>query len=308
MNSRVRFYQFVAWNRHIFLFITISIFYLWAFHISATWWSFTRVWTTASLLKSPGVFLVFWSISIMQLFGQSLLVLLFPSPPVPLLIHWWLYQVHQSQLVKTPLSCSIVFFSIPKKGLGIYPSFHLLSILICGQLEKQSSQFCKLLIIIRSGRLAEIRWSVCIPISWWSLRVSFSMTDSGLCMYHLFLWSNFNFLHNSQWIILLTQSCLFLYSFCANLLHSLIMWLTVSSLSPHSLHLLFCRVLSILALIWLVLIALFRTAIRSDSVSIIISSNIISISIIIISSSCSSSGCSFIIIVIIIINEIPCLW
>ena len=48
-----------------------------------------------------------------------------------------------------------------------------------------------------------------------------------------------------------------LYSFCANLPHSLIMWLMVSSLSPHSLHLLFCCVLSILALIWLVLTALF---------------------------------------------------
>ena len=35
----------------------------------------------------------------------------------------------------------------------------------------------------------------------------------------------------------------------ANLLHLLIMWLIVSSLSPHSLHLLFCWVLSILAFI-----------------------------------------------------------
>ena len=37
-----------------------------------------------------------------------------------------------------------------------------------------------------------------------------------------------------------TQLCLVLYSFCANLLHSLVMWLMVSSLSPHRLHLLFC--------------------------------------------------------------------
>ena len=47
-----------------------------------------------------------------------------------------------------------------------------------------------------------------------------------------------------------TQSCLALYFFCANLLHLVIMWLIVSSLSPHSLHSLFCCVLSILALIW----------------------------------------------------------
>ena len=126
-----------------------------------------------------------------------------------------------------------------------------------------------LLIIIRSGLLAEIRWSVCISRSHRSLCVLFSRAGAGLCIYHLFVWSNLNFLHICQWITLPTQSCLFLYSFCANLLHSLIIWLMVSSLSPHSLHLLFCCVLSILALIWLVLMALFCAAIRRDSVSLL---------------------------------------
>ena len=55
---------------------------------------------------------------------------------------------------------------------------------------------------------------------------------------------------------------------CANLLHSLIMWLIVLFLSPHSLHFLFCWVLSILALIWWVLMVLFCAAIRRDSVSL----------------------------------------
>ena len=73
--------------------------------------------------------------------------------------------------------------------------------------------------------------------------VSFSWTDAGLCIYYLFIWSNFSFLHISRWITLPNQSCLVLYSFCANLLHSLIMWLLVSSLSPHNLHLLFCLLL-----------------------------------------------------------------
>ena len=59
----------------------------------------------------------------------------------------------------------------------------------------------------------------------------------------------------SQWITLPTPSYLVLYTFCANLLHSVIMWLIVSPLSPHNLHLLFYCVLSILALIWLVLMA-----------------------------------------------------
>ena len=127
--------------------------------------------------------------------------------------------------------------------------------------------FLLLLIIIRSGLLAEMRWSVCISKSHRSLCMSFSRTGAGLCIYHLLAWSNLNFLHSSLWITLPTQSCLAWYS-CSNLLHSLIMWLIVSSLSPHSLHLLFRCVLSILALIWLVLMALFCAAIRRDSVSL----------------------------------------
>ena len=99
--------------------------------------------------------------------------------------------------------------------------------------------------------------------------MTFSWTGVGLCIYHLFVWSNFNFLHNSQWITLPTQSYLVLYSYCANLQHSLIMWLMVSSLSPHKLHFMFCLVLSILALIWWILIALFSAAIRRDSVCLL---------------------------------------
>ena len=131
-----------------------------------------------------------------------------------------------------------------------------------------NSLFFFLLIIIRSGLLAEIRWSMCTSKSQKSLCASFSRTGAGLCIYHLFIWSNLNFLHISQSITLPTQSCLVLYFFCANLQHSLIMWLMVSSLSPHSLHLLFSCFLSILVLIWLVLMVLFYDTIRRDSVSL----------------------------------------
>ena len=44
-----------------------------------------------------------------------------------------------------------------------------------------------LLIITRLGRLAEIRWSVFISKSQRSVCVSFPRTDSGLCIYHLFV-------------------------------------------------------------------------------------------------------------------------
>ena len=150
-----------------------------------------------------------------------------------------------------------------------YLSFFSLSLrFILWSTGTAKRQFCKfsfLLIIIRSGLLAGIVDPfVCLR----SLCESFSRTGAGLCIYHLLVWSNWNFLLISQWITLPTQLCLALYSFCANLLHSLIMWLMVSSLSPHSLHLLFCCVLSILALMWLVLMALFCAAIRRNSVSL----------------------------------------
>ena len=93
-----------------------------------------------------------------------------------------------------------------------------------GKVHYSASSFFFLLTINRSGRLVEIRWSVCITKSQRILCVSFSRMDSGLCTHHLFIWSNSNFLHNSQWITFLTQLCLILYSLCTNLLHSLIMW------------------------------------------------------------------------------------
>ena len=51
-----------------------------------------------------------------------------------------------------------------------------------------------LLIIIRSHRLAEIWWSVCILKSQRKLCVSFSKTDTRLCIYHLFFYYYYLFL------------------------------------------------------------------------------------------------------------------
>ena len=54
--------------------------------------------------------------------------------------------------------------------------------------------------ILSSGLLADIWWSVCMLKSHRSLCESFSRTGAGLCIYHLLVWSNLNFLHISQWI------------------------------------------------------------------------------------------------------------
>ena len=131
-----------------------------------------------------------------------------------------------------------------------------------------ASSLFLLFIIIRYCRLAEIRWSVCMSKFHRGLCASFSKIYVGLCIYYLLVWSNLSFLHNYQWITLPTKSCVVLYPFCANLLHSLIMWLIILSLSPHKLHLLFCCVLYSLALIWSVLLALFCAAIRRDRFSL----------------------------------------
>ena len=86
--------------------------------------------------------------------------------------------------------------------------------------------------------LSLIRWNVTISFVFESPR-EFSWTDSGLCIYDLSAWSNFYLSHNFQWITYPTLSCLVLCPFCTSLLHSLMVWWTVSSLSLHSLNFLF---------------------------------------------------------------------
>ena len=99
-------------------------------------------------------------------------------------------------------SCCFFFNSLVRPDT--YLSFRFLSSLLCisrdSKMHNQGSFF--LLIITRSDRLAEIKGSVFISKFLWSWCVSFSRTDSGLCIYYLFVWSNFNSLHNSQWITL----------------------------------------------------------------------------------------------------------
>ena len=89
------------------------------------------------------------------------------------------------------------FFSSLASWRYLYPSFHFLLILLCGQLGQQSPQFYKfsfffffffffLLVIIRSGHLAEIRGYVSMSKSQEFVCVSFSKTDARFCIHHLF--------------------------------------------------------------------------------------------------------------------------
>ena len=145
---------------------------------------------------------------------------LFQTLPVPLPLLQWLYRVHRLQLVSPSPSCSIVF-SVLYQCLGTYLAFRFPSVLLSAK-STIRQDLCFLLTITRSGRLAEIRWSVCILIFQRTLWFSFSRTDSGLSICHLFPWSNLNYLHCSQWITFPTQSCLLLYYFCC--IHLLCDW------------------------------------------------------------------------------------
>ena len=85
--------------------------------------------------------------------------------------------------------CSIVF----KFSNTIYVLIFLFTFFYFYSVVLQFGRFSFLLTITRSGQLAEIRWSVCIPKSLKSMCVSFCRRNSRLCVYHLFLWSNLLF-------------------------------------------------------------------------------------------------------------------
>ena len=113
------------------------------------------------------------------------------------------------------LSCSTVFHFTCKVEVFIllFIFFQFYSVVIWDSKVHYLLSSLFLLIITRSGRPVEIKWYVCILKSQSSLWVSFSGPDSELCIYRLFVWSNFSFLHNSQWIAFPTLSCLVLYFF-----------------------------------------------------------------------------------------------
>ena len=140
---------------------------------------------------------------------------------------WGIFQWHQLQLVSSSTSCYFPTLWQDQSICLFFPFLLLLlSLMLEGQNPLDNKFFSFLLINIWFSFLAGIKWSVCISKSQKILCVSCSRTDSGLCIYHLLVWSNFSLLYNSRWIKFSTQSCLLLYSFSASLRHSL-MCLTV---------------------------------------------------------------------------------
>ena len=104
----------------------------------------------------------------------------------------------------TITNCTIVSFMFYSffKSLArsrYFSSFNFLSVLFKVQLRQESLRFRMfsflLLIIIRSRRVAEIRWSVCMWKSPRGLCVSFSRTDVWLGIHHWFVLSYTNFFY-----------------------------------------------------------------------------------------------------------------
>ena len=179
------------------------------------------------------------------------------------------FQTCELQL-ESPSSLRFTSLFVLWLGLSTYYFFPFLWSSLCGPLEQQNS--------LRGKFFCQLSLGL---VFWWGFGdlfvtqnariffVSFLRTDYGLHIHHLVVWLNFTFWLNSRWIIFPTQSCLDLCSFCASLLHLLIIWLTISSFLPHNQHLLFCCISSNSTLISLVLMALFSAAIRRDWVSLL---------------------------------------
>ena len=102
-------------------------------------------------------------------------------------------------------SCKVQVFISLFAFFQFYPVF-----VRNGKVHYSADSLFSSLTTSRSSGMAEIIWSVCISESQENLCLLFSSTDSGLCKYYFFGWSDLKFLHNSQWIILLTQSCIVL--------------------------------------------------------------------------------------------------
>ena len=94
-------------------------------------------------------------------------------------ILWWLFQVHQLQLVSP--SCSIDFYSPLARSKYCF-FFRFLLFSFCGQPGWENPlfgiSFFVLFTFPRFGLLAGIRWSVCISKSQRIFCISFSGTDS----------------------------------------------------------------------------------------------------------------------------------
>ena len=145
----------LVWTR-----VTVSISYDDNHYTTGTscvsWWSFTEVRVTTSLLTSPGLF----SVS----FDDN------PFMTIGINVTFKFHSFFNSQARSRYLS-----------------SFCFLSILLCGPQGQQSSKFFKFSFIVDYFKFCSSGWHWVTHLYLMCLCVSISRTDSGLCIYHLFV-------------------------------------------------------------------------------------------------------------------------
>ena len=112
------------------------------FHISFIWSSFTRVWVGSKFPQVSRTLL-----SILAVLSHAIIWMVSTRPPTSKS-----FNPFNNPLVtvpKEPITIGIIVtfifhnFSIPQQGRGIYPCFHILLVLFCGQPRQQNRQFCK---------------------------------------------------------------------------------------------------------------------------------------------------------------------
>ena len=113
-------------------------------------------------------------------------------------------QAHQLQLVSPSPSCSIVFCSLAKSWYLSLPSlsydFTLLSVGTAKSTFRQLQTFSFFFFSFFFFLFVVCCWQsqgLIVCLIFWFMKILFSRTDSVLCIYYLFVRSNFNFLHNS---------------------------------------------------------------------------------------------------------------
>ena len=108
------FHCFCFWYFYYYFIIVIIIiiYSLRVFHISVSWWSFNEVWVTIILLMSPGLFSVFWLISIIIFFYYCLLFESFSHQLTLMVFHWSLSDNKSPQVSRTLLSILAVLNNV----------------------------------------------------------------------------------------------------------------------------------------------------------------------------------------------------
>ena len=133
------------------------------------------------------------------------------SPPVPRVILNLLYRKHQSQLVYFSPSCSTIFNSLARSS---YPSLYIFQFYSVGSRNSKVDNFANFFLFFCWLLYGLVFWprlgDLSVHQSPIGVYESYSRTGTGLCIHHLFVWSNLNFLHISQLIPIPTQSCLIL--------------------------------------------------------------------------------------------------